>query len=513
MESQLSVAGYYRVSKAREGMNSPELYEEQIRRYCDYRGFNLARVYADIDHSGYNNSRARPALKELCDKRRKYAAVVVPKLSRFGRSMAHLFEMYTSFSEDGVDLIFLDIGVDSSTSQGKLLRNVMSAFAEYESDVRSDYAKTNAEHAARLGRPNGMAPFGYRYRGKGLGLEVVEDKARIVRHIFSSYTKGEPILAIARKLDAAGHRSPRGKRWNPDSVRKVLDNPAFVGQRRHHDQLFKATWQPIISKTTWDRTLARRAAARARSYPKARGTPRLLTGLIKCGVCGRNIHYHRGYGTKHPDHYACAGAAGAAQYFHNPCKGGAVTARRAEELVVTAVMSSAPAVLRSEIAALYSNLRSERYWADATTAERREVLATVIDKVVLIPRPEGTVHGKGQPRDRELRLIWKPEFVGPHGDQDAVSLLLPDPQSSSKVCEECGLRKQLIDFPKNGHRPDRRGPVCHRCRGREGRRTVSLPDSPPEPPPAPEPVSVNPASLPWNEFQRHNIAQRDRWSG
>jgi Recombinase/Resolvase, N terminal domain/Recombinase zinc beta ribbon domain len=432
------------------------------------------------------------------------------ELSRFGRSMAHLFEMYTSFSDDGVDLIFLDVGVDSSTSQGKLLRNVMSAFAEYESDVRSDYAKTNAEHAARLGRPNGMAPFGYRYKGKGLGLEVVEDKARIVRHIFSSYTKGEPILAIARSLDAKGYKSPRGKRWNPDSVRKVLDNPASVGLRRYHDQLFKASWEPIISKATWNKTLALRAAARQRSHPKVRGTPRLLTGLIHCGACGRRIHYHRGYGTKHPDYYACAGAAGAAQYFHNPCKGGAVTARRAEELVVTAVMNSAPAVLRSEIAGLYSNLRDEHYWADATTAERRHVLATVIDKVVLIPRPEGTAHGRGQPRDRELRLIWKPEFVSADGERDSASVLLPDSQSTSKVCEECGLRKRLNDFPKNGHRADHRGPVCQMCRGREDRRALPLPALPAEPPQAQEPAPVRPSSLPWNEFCRHTIAQRER---
>ena len=511
MDNQLPVAGYYRVSKAREGMNSPQLYKEQIHRYCEYRGFTLARIYADIDHSGYNNSRARPALNELCDKRQQYAAVVVPKLSRFGRSMAHLFEMYTSFSEDGVDLIFLDIGVDSSTSQGKLLRNVMSAFAEYESDVRSDYAKTNAEHAARLGRPNGMAPFGYRYEGKGLGLEVVEEKARIVRQIFSAYTKGEPILAIARKLDAKGYRSPRGVRWNPDSVRKVLDNPASVGLRRYHDQLFKANWEPIISKSTWEKTLALRKAAREKSFPKARGTPRLLTGLIHCGLCGRMAHYHRGYGgTKHPAHYECPGGAEAAKYFHDPCKGGAVTARRAEELVVKAVMKSAPSVLRSEIVALYSNLRDERYWADATTAERREVLATVIEKVVLIPRPEGTVRGRGQPRDRELRLIWKPEFVGPDGDQDSISVLLPDPQSTSKVCEECGLRQRLIDFPKNGHRADHRGPVCSTCQGREERPAVSMPDLSAEPTQAPEPPPIRPSSLPWNEFQRHLIAQRDR---
>jgi hypothetical protein len=294
-------------------------------------------------------------------------------------------------------------------------------------------------------------------------------------------------------------------------VRKILDNPAYVGQRKFHGQFYKADWKPIISRSTWEKTRALRQAARERSFPKARGTPRLLTGLIHCGLCGRMAHYHRGYdGIKHPAHYECPGGAGAAKYFHNPCKGGAVTARRAEELVVKAVMKSAPAVLRSEIAALYSNLRDERYWADATTAERRHVLATVIDKVVLVPRPEGTVHGRGQPRDRELRLIWKPEFVGPDGDQDSISVLFPDPQSTSKVCEECGLRKRLIDFPKNGHRADHRGPVCNSCRGREERRAVSLPDLPAEPTQAPEPPLIRTSSLPWNEFRRHIMAQRDR---
>jgi hypothetical protein len=37
-----------------------------------------------------------------------------------------------------------------------------------------------------------MAPMGYRYRGKGLGLEVVEDKAPIVRQIFTVYAKANP---------------------------------------------------------------------------------------------------------------------------------------------------------------------------------------------------------------------------------------------------------------------------------------------------------------------------------
>ena len=45
MDEQLPVAGYYRVSLARDNMHSPELYEDEITRYCTYRKLELARIF------------------------------------------------------------------------------------------------------------------------------------------------------------------------------------------------------------------------------------------------------------------------------------------------------------------------------------------------------------------------------------------------------------------------------------------------------------------------------------
>lgn len=47
--SKKAVAGYYRVSQARDGMHAPELYEEEISRYCSFRNLTLAETFSDID--------------------------------------------------------------------------------------------------------------------------------------------------------------------------------------------------------------------------------------------------------------------------------------------------------------------------------------------------------------------------------------------------------------------------------------------------------------------------------
>jgi DNA invertase Pin-like site-specific DNA recombinase len=132
------VAGYYRVSVARDNMHSPEIYEEEIQRYCTYKKLELSRIYSDVDYSAFRGAKERPSLAELVDKRNDYSAVIVPKLSRFGRSMKELIRLFTLFDADNIPLVFLDMNLDTSTSQGRLLRHILAAFAEYESDVKAD---------------------------------------------------------------------------------------------------------------------------------------------------------------------------------------------------------------------------------------------------------------------------------------------------------------------------------------------------------------------------------------
>jgi DNA invertase Pin-like site-specific DNA recombinase len=84
------------------------------------------------------------------------------------------------------------MNIDTSTSQGRLLRHIMAAFAEYESDVKSDYARATQRLMAREGRPHGpMAPYGYKVIGKKAERTYVVDEpaAGIVRWLFTSYSK------------------------------------------------------------------------------------------------------------------------------------------------------------------------------------------------------------------------------------------------------------------------------------------------------------------------------------
>ena len=61
-------AAYYRISRARDDMHAPEIYEEGIRRYCRYRQLDLTEIFSDIDYSGWRQSRPRPSLNQLLEK-------------------------------------------------------------------------------------------------------------------------------------------------------------------------------------------------------------------------------------------------------------------------------------------------------------------------------------------------------------------------------------------------------------------------------------------------------------
>jgi DNA invertase Pin-like site-specific DNA recombinase len=102
MTNPSRVAGYFRVSQAREGMSAPELYEDEIRRYRRYRQVDLIEVFSDIDYSGYRDAKPRPRLEELKVRKHEFSLIVVPKLSRFGRSVKDLVELFDHFDRSGV---------------------------------------------------------------------------------------------------------------------------------------------------------------------------------------------------------------------------------------------------------------------------------------------------------------------------------------------------------------------------------------------------------------------------
>lgn len=419
MGTALPVAGYYRVSQARDGMRAPEMYADEIERYCTYRKLHLTETFSDIDFSGYRGSKPRPALEDLKTRRFEFSAIVIPKLSRFGRSVKDLVALFDLFDRDGIALVFLDMNIDTSTSQGRLLRHIMAAFAEYESDVKSDYSKATQRLLAREGRPvGGWAPFGYRIMGERAAKTYVIDEpaATIVRDLFHRYLDGTSLTHLARDLNARGITGPRGGDWSRQRVKTILDNLSYAAFRIYEGDEFAAKWPPLVSREVWDACKAKRHASRSTYVDPPGRRNHLLSGLLVCGLCGRNLHY--GYANGRVGIYRCTTGD------NRPprCLGGQIKAARAEHLITQAYMDALD----------LANSSTGQGWNDGSIDQRRDLLSAAIESVVLLAKPAGNRNGKGQPIGRRIKIHWASVFsVEAFGYASATSTLTPRDQRIS----------------------------------------------------------------------------------
>jgi DNA invertase Pin-like site-specific DNA recombinase len=152
----MRAAIYARVSTVGHGQ-SVELQLRDLRQLAKQRGLEISREYCDEGVSGAKSS--RPALDLLiADARRgKFRTLLVWKLDRLGRSLAHLVRLLDDFRACGVELVSFSEGLDFSTSTGKLMFQIVSAFSEFERDCIRERVVAGLRNAkakgVRLGRP------------------------------------------------------------------------------------------------------------------------------------------------------------------------------------------------------------------------------------------------------------------------------------------------------------------------------------------------------------------------
>lgn len=99
----------------------------------------------------------RPGLAELLAYVRDGDTVVVWKLDRLGRNLAHILATVKKLTEKGVTLVSVTDGIDSSTAAGRMMIGVLGSLAEYERELIKERSalKRAASRAngTRFGRP------------------------------------------------------------------------------------------------------------------------------------------------------------------------------------------------------------------------------------------------------------------------------------------------------------------------------------------------------------------------
>jgi DNA invertase Pin-like site-specific DNA recombinase len=151
----IRVALYARVSTLNN--QDPEMQLSELREYARHRDLQITEEYIDQGVSGCKES--RPALNRLMADacRRRFDAILVWKIDRFGRSLKHLVNSLAELAALGVAFISLRDNLDLSTPSGRLMFQIIGAMAEFERALIQERVRAGLRNARakgkRLGRP------------------------------------------------------------------------------------------------------------------------------------------------------------------------------------------------------------------------------------------------------------------------------------------------------------------------------------------------------------------------
>lgn len=316
--------------------------KDKLRKYAEFQNMLVAGEYCDEGKSG-KNIEGRPEflrmLRDIESGKDGVSFVLVFKLSHFGRNAADVLTSLQRMQDFGVNLICVEDGIDSSKDAGKLMISVLSAVAEIERENILVQTMEGRRQKAREGRWNGgFAPYGYvLVDGE---LVIAEEEAEAVRVIFDKYINTTMGAAkIADWLNQHGYRKIKRQNNTLDSftapfILGVLDNPVYCGKiaygRRRNEKkqgsrneyhvvmtddymLHDGVHEAIISEADWLKARARRQITGVKQEKKhSLEHEHILTGLLKCPVCGGNMYGNvnrkkKGNGEYYRDYfyYAC----------------------------------------------------------------------------------------------------------------------------------------------------------------------------------------------------------------
>ena len=250
----------------------------------------LPQMYDDGGISG--GTMDRPALQRLLADvaAGRVDTVVVYKVDRLTRSLGDFAKIVEVFDAASVSFVSVTQSFNTTTSMGRLTLNMLLSFAQFEREVtgeriRDKIAASKAKGMWMGGRP----PLGYEVRDRK--LEIVEDEAETVRHIFSKYAELGSVLDLRDELAAKGITAKRhvsvggnvtgGGRLERGALYHLLQNRLYRGEIDHKGMIHPGQHAAIIDDALWNKVQAVLGENRVERAVRAdAAAPSLLAGLV-----------------------------------------------------------------------------------------------------------------------------------------------------------------------------------------------------------------------------------------
>lgn len=259
---------------------------------------------------------ARPEMLRLLEQVENgaYKGVLCADIDRLGRG---------AMSEQGIILEAFRVSETLIICPGKTY-DLTNDLDEEQTEIKALFARMELKMIRKRMRRGLMqtieaggyvanAPYGYRKCtvGKLPSLEIDEEQAPFIRHIYNRYLEGVGAHIISDELNAMGSVPNRNAKWCRSTVRQILRNPTYAGKvawnrvkhyrpgkqnpKHHVVYMPEDDWTmvdglhpAIISWEDWERVQRIR---KDRQIPSSNHgqVANPLAGLIVCGNCGYNM--------------------------------------------------------------------------------------------------------------------------------------------------------------------------------------------------------------------------------
>lgn len=305
---KLRVAAYTRVSSNSKDQEHSFAAQNAYfsKLITDNPDWELADIYADQGITGTSIDKRDDFLRMMEDCRKgRIDRILVKSSSRFARNTKESLAAVRELKSLNISVYFEEQNIDTAQVSGEVLIAMFAALAQRESEAISERVRWSYRVRMSKGRfSTCKAPYGYRLVKDH--LEIQEDEASIIRHIFDRYLAGVSMENIAKEITALGCPTRDGTQyWQLTSIQYILQNEKYAGdslsQKKHTTRSFPRQQKinhgerkqylvidshpAIISREIFQKVqelLTQRSAA---IHPRS-DVPHAFARKVVCGHCG-----------------------------------------------------------------------------------------------------------------------------------------------------------------------------------------------------------------------------------
>lgn len=290
---------YIRVSTSKQANHGYGM-DAQLERcmaYCTMRNIPQENIVVLQDGGYSGSSLQRPNFQKMMEGIRNglYETIIIFKLDRISRSIGDFAKLLKFISDNGVQLVSVNEGLDLTNITGQLIAQILIIFAEFELRQMSIRTSEALRNKALNGYypHGGKPPLGYKRTAlqKGMtkqerlkrGLEIDEEGLKMYQYIIDKFLETHSIKATHNL-----YMVKYGTRHflNEESIHDILRNKTYLGYITFPStgETIKLSHPPLITDEKFaqiQKILDRRVHVSTFSY--------LFKDLLICDICHSHL--------------------------------------------------------------------------------------------------------------------------------------------------------------------------------------------------------------------------------